>query len=136
MAKTDASGDKLWINRAGTFYSIKGQSNLNQPNSRSTIETSDKDSYPDKTYQVTERDRSVTLTIKPDYPDVNGIQWMETLYNSGAAELYQIRNAAATVMFAQSMVISNFTKTFNKGELRSIDITLMPAAAATVDALA
>jgi hypothetical protein len=143
MPKSDASFDWLWVQSAspGTFNAPKGQSDLNHSASRSTIETSDKQSYPDKTYQVTERDRSISLTVRPDYPDVNGIQRMESLFNSGTAEVYQIRkngasgNGTTDRIFECSMVISQFAKTHNKGELRSIQITLVPAAAATVDAL-
>lgn len=141
MAKTDASFDWLWVNRSGTYYAPNGQSNLQQPQSRSTIETSDKASYPDKTYMVTERDRQVTLTIKPDYPDVNGVQWMETLWKGGTPELYRIcsggasSNGTANIIYQGSMVITQFNKSYNKGELRSIDIVLVPAAGATVDTL-
>jgi hypothetical protein len=143
MAKKDGSLDWLWVQSttAGTFNAPKGQSNLSHPTSRATVETSDKQSYPHKTYRVTDIDRSVSLTIKPDYPDANGTQRMETLFKSGTAEIYQIRGNAALgddpddVVFECSMVITQFAKTHNKGELRSIDITLMPEAAPTVDAL-
>jgi hypothetical protein len=144
MAKSDASFDWLWVQSSvvATFNAPKGQSNLSHSTSRSTIETSDKQSYPDKTYLPTERDRSVSLSIRPDFPDTNGVQRMQTLYDSGTAEVYQIRSGGAAgvdpgdVIFECSMVITQFSKTHNKGELRSIDIMLMPAAAATVDALA
>jgi hypothetical protein len=141
--KKDASLDLLWVQStvAGTFNAPKGQSDLSHPTSRATVETSDKQSYPHKTYNVTDMDRSISLTIKPDYPDANGAQRMETLYKSGAAEIYQIRGGGPTgvdpgdVVFECSMVITQFAKTHNKGELRSIAITLMPEGVPTVDAL-
>lgn len=143
MPKFDASADWLWVQSATptVFNFPRGQSDLNHSASRSTIETSDKASYPDKTYAVTERDRSISLTVRPDYPDVNGIARMEALFNSGAAEVYQVRkngaagNGTTDRIFECSMVISQFNKTHNKGELRSIAITLVPAAAATIDLL-
>jgi hypothetical protein len=141
--KKDASLDLLWVQSAvaGTFNAPKGQSDLSHPTSRATVETSDKQSYPHKTYNVTDMDRSISLTIKPDYPDANGAQRMETLYKSGTAEIYQIRGGGPTgedpddTVFECSMVITQFAKTHNKGELRSIAITLMPEGAPTVDAL-
>ena len=143
MPKFDASLDWLWVQSAtpGTFNAPRGQQDLNHPVSRETEDSSDKASYPDNTVVITSRTRSITLTVKPDYPDVNGIQRMESLFNSGIPEVYQIRkngaagNGTTDRIFECSMVITQFNKNHSKGKLRSIDITLAPFAAATIDQL-
>jgi hypothetical protein len=143
MPKFDASLDWLWVQSSTptVFTAPRGQSNLSHSVSRATEDASDKASYPDNIVQITSRTRSISLTVKPDYPDVQGIQRMESLFNSGTPEIYQIRkngaagNGTTDRIFECSMVITQFEKSHNRGELRSIAITLAPAAAATIDTL-
>lgn len=144
MPKFDASSDRVWIQTAspGVFAEIKGQNNLGQPSSRGTIDNGDKQSWPYNTYQPGALETSISIDVIPDYPDVNGYQRVESLYNSGTTEIVQIRrngsgaNGTTDVIWQCVMMISQNSKTYNKGELRKASVVFMPAAKPTVDTMA
>ena len=142
MPKFNGSDYRLWVNNGSTYTEIKGQSDLNRVSQRNAIDASDKQSYPYKVYLAGDWDGSITLTIKPDYPDVNGCQRVESLFKAGTAELYQIRrngsagNGTTDVVFQQSMIVTQMSPNKSKGEIVSFSVVLMPAAAATIDTFA
>lgn len=139
MAKRFGNDDLVWINRSGTYYPLLGQQSLSQSGSTSTIDISDKTSQGYATEAPGLTSMQLTFDITPDLPDVNGFEYLETLFTSKQAELFQIRknglagNGTTDVQFQASCYVLNKSKSSAKNGVRTVSITLGIAAAPTID---
>ncbi len=144
MGKRYGKDDWLWVNRGGTYYPIKGQKDLSRSQSRATVDLSDKTTGGWNTEGPGNKTSQITVTVTPNYPDTNGFEWVEQLWESGEPELFQIRGKGALgngvsaalggdVQWECSHHVLNLALTSAEGAPRSFSITLGMAAAPTIN---
>lgn len=144
--KRFANDDRLWINRGGTFYMVKGQRNMGRTRSRTEIDMSDKDSDGYDLSAPANQKVQITLEVTPDYPDVNGFEYIHDLSSSNppVAEFFQIRKNGAAgnatsaklggdLLFHGSCYVINCNETSNKDGVRSYAVTLVLGAKPILD---
>jgi predicted secreted protein len=139
MAKRFTNDMLLWVRRSGVFYPVLGQQNLGHSGSTATIDLSDKTTGGYGTEGPGVTSMQITLEVTPDLPDVNGYEYVESLFTSKTAEVYQIRkgglagNGTTDVQFECSMYVLNKSKTAPKNGVLSVSLTFGLAAAPTID---
>ena len=139
MGKRFGNDDLLWVRRSGFFYPILGQQNLDHSGSTATIDLSDKTTGGYGTEGPGVTSMQITLGITPDLPDTNGFEYVESLFNSKTAEVYQVRkgglaaNGTTDVQFECSLYVLSKNKSSPKNGVRGVTLTFGLAAAPTID---
>ncbi|WP_242149613.1 hypothetical protein [Sphingomonas sp. BAUL-RG-20F-R05-02] len=140
MAKKLANNYRLFLQSStvGTFNQPAGQGNLTRDGGKNFSSNATKDQEGVDTQQPGLRTITLKQDLVPDLPDANGYTRMETLHQSDATEVYQIRKkpfSTADVVFECLMYTSLDNASFNQGESVKVGVSLVPAAQPTVDAL-
>jgi len=140
MAKKLGNNYRLFVQDVGgtTFSQPAGQGNLTKNGGKNFTSNATKDTEGYDTQQPGLRTLTLTQDMIPDLPDATGYTRMETLDQSDATEVYQIRKKPfgdTDVVFEALMYTGLNNTDFNQGESVKVGVTLTLAAAPTVNAL-
>lgn len=145
MAKKLGNDYRLWIESTtpGTYNQVLGQTDMTVNESGGTIDTSSKDDYPYGTQAPGLRQVSVDVGVIPNLPDATGFTRLETLATASSATAVNIQvrkggsaGSGSDVVFAGSVYITNFNKSFGQNDAVKASFTMVSAAAPTTNALA
>lgn len=145
MAKKLGNDYRLWIESTtpGTYNQILGQQDLSVDESGGTIDTSTKDDFPYGTQAPGLRQVTINFTMIPNLPDATGFTRFETIATATVATPVNIQvrkggsaGVDADKVFAGSVYITNFNKSFGQNDAVKATGSLVSAAAPTTNALA
>ena len=137
MPKLSANDYRLRVDSAtpGTFTEVAGQISVNVDRGEVPYAITDKASTVEITARAV-RTYIVNLEYRPDLPDASGHGRLETIFTSGAATNIQvIKIGTPTVVFQCQMRISVMNTGSPINDVNSINVTFVPTAAPTTDAL-
>ena len=144
MGKKLGSQYMLWIESAtpGVYNLIAGQGNLSISRSAEQIDTTTKDDGGYGTGAFGPRKVSLSLDVTPSLPDAQGYERLETLSNAANPAPFkaQVRKngsagVAADAVFECSLYGNIDDSAFNQGQAVAAKVSLMAAAAPTIDKL-
>lgn len=138
MPKLSANDYRIRVDSAtpGTFAEVAGQISASIDRGEVNFSNIDKASTVETTLRAM-RNFAVSMEYRPDLPDVNGHDRLQTIYASGASTVIQlVKVGTPTVVFSCPMRVSamNFGGPLN--DVATINVTFTPTGAPTVDTLA
>ena len=141
MAVSFGNSFMLWINKTATFYPISGQQDMSKPQSAGTMDIGSKATAPYTLNAPNSITVSITGTLWPDLPDVNGFEHMHSLFTATAptAEIFQIRRNGiggddpGDVEFECLMYVTQLDEALPRNGVRGYSFTLTTAAVPTVN---
>jgi predicted secreted protein len=137
MPKLSANDYRLRVDSSspGTFAEVAGQISVTIDRGEVNFSNIDKASTVETTLRAM-RNFAVSLEYRPDLPDANGHGRLEAIYASGASTVIQVvKVGTPTVVFSCPMRVSAFNFGSPLNDVNTINVTLTPTAAPTVDAL-
>lgn len=138
MPKLSANDYRLRVDSAtpGTFTEVAGQISVTVDRGEVSFSTVDKASTVEVTGRAM-RTYGVSLEYRPDLPDASGHGRLETIFASGAATNIQVWRVTGTpaAVFQCQMRVSAMNTGKQLNDVNAINVTFVPTAAPTTDAL-
>lgn len=137
MPKLSANDYRVRVDSAtpGTFAEVAGQISVTVDRGEVSFSTIDKASTVEVTGRAM-RTYGLSLEYRPDLPDASGHARLETIFVSGASTVIQVvKIGTPTVVFACAMRVSAMNTGKPINDVNSINVTFVPTAAPTTDAL-
>lgn len=137
MPKLSANDYRVRVDSAtpGTFTEVAGQISVTVDRGEVSFSTIDKASTVEVTGRAM-RTYGLSLEYRPDLPDASGHGRLETIFTSGAATNIQVvKIGTPTVVFQCAMRVSAMNTGTPINDVNSVNVTFVPTAAPTTDAL-
>jgi hypothetical protein len=141
MPKSKGNDQRVYIDSAtpGTFTQIAGQTGHTINRSAQQIDTTTKDDGNYGTSMPGNRALSLSLSVIPNLPDTLGLERLWTVANANpqVPVLFEVRRAPyatpGDIIFKCSMFVGDLGSASNLNQATESTITLLAAAAPTVD---